>query len=238
MQEKKVIKAKKENGSRQRLWLVVLFIGITIALCMIYVVIPFLGSGGGMADTRPVPGDAARFDPVAGYAGVLDHAGTGAQLVGIDAYYVRSDGTMDLTATYSPAPHAEYNFMRELSEPPPNAPPIGAGGANTDPWYEPVEIELSKPGQWWSVSSSSGDYSYVNQGMMRDVNSAVNGLSSPVIEPPACSFADLWAIALTKDAPAEAVAIIEYDVEGYDFSISGLSINLEFGMDCKLKAED
>jgi len=37
-------------------------------------------------------------------------------------------------------------------------------------------------------------------------------------------------VALTKDAPAEAVAVI-----GYDFSISGLSVYLKFDADCKLK---
>lgn len=235
MQEKKVIKVKQEKGLRPRPVLVIIAAVIGIFLCMIYVVIPFFGSGGGMADTRPVPGDAARFDPVAAYPQVAEYAGEGALLMSISAYYVRSDGTMELTAAYSPAPHIEYDFVRELSEPPPNAPPIGAGGANTDPWYEPVEVELQKPGQWYHVSSSSGDYSYENKGMERDVSSAVNGLPYPVAEPPACSFADLWAVALTKDAPAEAVAIIEYDAEGYEFSISGLSVNLEFGMDCKLR---
>ena len=238
MQEKKVINVKKEKGSRQRFWLVLLFAVIGIVLCLIYVLIPLFGSGGGMADTRPVPGDAARFDPVGGYSGVLEFAGSGAQLLSISAYYVRSDGTMELTASYSPAPYVTYNFAREMAEPPPNAPPIGAGGANTDPWYEPIEIRLYQPGQWRRVTSSNVSYTYANQGMDRDVDSAVNGLPSPAIEPPACAFADLWAVALTKDAPAEAVAIIGYDANGYEFSISGLSINLEFGMDCKLKVAD
>lgn len=235
MQEKKVIKLDKKHSSRIRRWLAIFIIVGGFAILCYFVGIPFFSSGGGMADTRPVPGDAARFDPVTAYSQVAAYAGEGAELMAISAYYVRADGTMELTAAYSPSPRIKYEFVRELSEPPPNAPPIGAGGANTDPWYEPVEVELSKPGQWYSMSSSRGDYSYVNQGMMRDVSSAVNGLPQPAAAAPTCSFADLWQIALTKDAPAEAVAIIEYDAEGYEFSISGLSVNLEFGTDCKLR---
>jgi hypothetical protein len=71
--------------------------------------------------------------------------------------------------------------------------------------------------------------------MERSVDDAENGLKHPVIQPPVCPFAKLWSVALTKDAPAEAVAIIIYDDEGYDFSISGLSVYLKFDADCNLQ---
>jgi hypothetical protein len=165
----------------------------------------------------------------------LDYAGTGAELVSVNAYFVRSDGTVELNASYTPAPYVTYDFVRKLEKAPANAPPVGAGGANTDPWYEPIEIHLYQPGQWRKVSGSSVSYTYVNKGMQRSVDDAENGLRHPVVPPPTCPFSQLWSVAVTKDAPAEAVAIIQYNSDGYDFSISGLSVHLEFGMDCKLK---
>jgi hypothetical protein len=223
---------KKPAGLRRGLLLIA--IPIAIIVFVIFGVIPFFENGGGNADTREVPGDAAHFDPVASYSSVLNYAGTGAELVSVDAYYVRSDGTVELNASYSPAPYVNYNFVRKLDKAPPNAPPIGAGGANTAPWYEPVEIHLYQPGQWRQVTSGGSSYTYVNKGMERSVDDPVNGLRNPVVPPPACPYAKLWSVALTKDAPAEAVAIIRYNADGYDFSISGLSVYLKFDMACKL----
>jgi hypothetical protein len=223
---------KKPSGLRR--WLITLVVMIVIGACVIFGIIPFFETGGGNADTRSVPGDAAHFDPVASYPSVLNYAGAGAELISVSAYYVRSDGTVELNASYSPAPSVDYEFVRKLDKAPANAPPIGAGGANTAPWYEPIEIHLYQPGQWRQVSSSNVSYTYVNKGMERSVDDPENGLSHPVIPPPACPFAKLWAAALTKDAPNDAVAIITYDAEGYNFSISGLSVYLKFGADCKL----
>jgi hypothetical protein len=234
MEVKQVLKVNNKKPSRLRLGLFLSVLTIAAILCVIYVVIPFFETGGGNADTRAVPGDAAHFDQVASYPSVLDYAGAGSELVSLSAYYVRSDGTLELTATYSPAPYVTYDFVRKLDKAPDNAPPIGAGGANTAPWYEPIEIHLYKPGQWRQVKSSSTSYTYVNKGMERSVNDARNGLSSPIVAAPACPFSKLWEVALKHDAPADAVAIINYDADGYTFSISGLSIYLNFGTDCQL----
>ncbi|MBA3874908.1 MAG: hypothetical protein H0X30_37755 [Anaerolineae bacterium] len=235
MRTKPVLAEGEKRPSSLRRTMIVVAIVIVIIVSIVLVVIPFFESGGGSADTRPVPGDAAHFDPVASYPSVLDYAGTGAQLVSLNAYYVRSDGTVELNATYSPAPYVDYDFVRQLDKAPPNAPPIGAGGANTDPWYEPIEIHLYQPGQFRHVESAGNSYTYVNKGMERSVDDPQNGLRDPVLPPPACPFAKLWSVAVTKDAPADAVAIITYDENGYDFSISGLSVYLKFDMDCKLK---
>jgi len=227
---------QKRSRKRFRVFLILPILTTAAILCVVFGIIPFFETGGGNADTRPVPGDAAHFDPVASYSGVLDYAGAGAELVSISAYYVRSDGTVELNASYTPAPYIIYEFVRKMDKAPANAPPIGAGGANTAPWYEPIEIHLYQPGQWRQVKSSSVSYTYVNKGMERSVDDPENGLNHPIVPPPACPFAKLWAVALTKDAPAEAVAIIQYDADGYDFSISGLSVYLKFDMDCKLKS--
>ena len=235
MSTKQMLGAGDQKSSRLPRWLFLLFLGIAAGLCIVYGIIPFFESGGGNADTRIIPGDAAHFDPVASYPSVLDYAGTGAELVSIKAYYVRSDGSTELNATYSPAPNVDYNFVRKLDKAPANAPPIGAGGSNTAPWYEPINIHLYQPGQWRKVSSSSVSYTYVNKGMERSVDDPENGLTYPIVPAPRCQFAKLWSIALTEDAPAEAVAIIGYDANGYDFSISGLSVYLKFDVDCNLK---
>lgn len=227
---------KKKRG-RWWLYLRLILLGIAGVLCYRLVAMPIFISGFGMADTRPVPGDASRFDPIASLPEIKAYAGENVQLISIDAYYVRSDGTMELTADYSPSPNVEYKFVREVPRPA-DAPPVGAGGANTGPWYEPITIEASKPGQWFTVSRTGGGsrttYSYMNQGMEREVDSPDDGLSDQIVADPACSFAGLWQQAIKHDAPRDAVATIEYDVSGYNFNISGLSIYLTFDTNCQL----
>lgn len=202
----------------------------------IKVVIPLFQSGFGMSDTRSVSGDAAHFDPITSLPDVRAYAGEGAQLTSIDANYVRSDGTLDLTAS-SYLPRATYEFVRELDAPPPDAPPIGAGGSVNGRWYEPVEIAVYQPGQWRSVTRIGGgvsnSYTYMNQGMQREVDDATSS-PEPILPDPTCSFADLWQVALKQDAPADAVAIIDYEADGYSFNISGASIYLQFDQQCKL----
>jgi hypothetical protein len=217
--------------------LIVLIVGSLVYLVP-NVIIPFFETGGGNEDTRPVPGDARRFDPIAALPGVREYAGVGAKLVSLRADYVRSDGTLDLNADYTPKPNVDYRFIREVARPA-DAAPIGAGGSNTGPWYEPIRIRAYQPGQWRQVTRSGGGvslrYSYMNRGMERDAGAPTTNAET-VAPDPACSLADLWQVALTKDAPREAVAVIEYDAAGYEFRISGLSVDLGFDMDCKLKS--
>ena len=184
--------------------------------------------------TQPIPGDASHFDPVASLPAVRKYAGgRGEELVSIEAYYVRSDGTMELTADYSPSPHIEYEFQRRLAEPPADAPPIGAGGANTGDWYRSVTVSLSKPGALVHTYSGNTTYTYTDQGMDRDESSPSNNPSTTSPDP-SCSFADLWAIAVKHDAPSSAVATIKYQDSEFTFTIDGLSINLHFDAHCKL----
>lgn len=218
--------SKQKN--RQGLILFLVFGGVFLLLCAQYVLIPFFISGGGNVDTRPVPGDATAFDPIATFQEIAAYAGEGAQLIRLSAYYVKSDGTLDLTADYYP--RVDYEFAREVP-PPEDAPPVGAGGSAGGKWYEFIDIDAYQPNQWRRVSGSQ-NYSYMNQGMERDV-SAPRTLSSTFIPPPECSFADLWTVAMTQDAPRDAVAVIEYDSEGYDFRISDVSISLRFDTECQ-----
>jgi hypothetical protein len=208
---------------------------VVSGLLLVYVIFPLFQSGFGMADTRSLPGDAARFDPIAALPDVRAYAGEGVQLTSIDATYVRSDGTLDLTIS-SYYPSVTYEFVRQLDAPPPDAPPIGAGGSVDGLWFEPVEIRAYQPGQWRSVTRTGGgvrtSYSYMNRGMQRETGDPTTS-PDPAISDPACSFAELWRVALQRDAPESAVAIIDYESDGYTFSISDISLHLEFTQDCK-----
>ena len=212
LDEKEQIKVKGQSkagkGLRPGCVLQLIAAGVLGYLAFIYLVIPFFETGGGNADTREVPGDATHFDPIANFAAIKEYAGEGAMLTSFDAYYVRSDGTLDLTATnYYPRVTLEFVVP---SGPPADAPPIGAGGATDGKWYIPVDIDIFQPGQWRSVSSGSNSYSYVHKGMERDTGSPTS--SDPAILPdPTCSFADMWTVAMKNDAPEAAVAIIDYE---------------------------
>jgi hypothetical protein len=188
-------------------------------------------------ETRNVPGNASSFDPFGSFSQVQAFAGSDAQLLEISANYVRSDGMMDLTATYSPAPSVDYKFAHEVARPS-NAAPVGAGGTTSGPWYESITVRAFQPGQRRHVSVSKNgvrtSFDYVNDGMVREVGDPTSSLLPSFISAPKCATADLWKTALERDAPKDAVAIIRYDSRGYSFIISGARINLQFDPNCKL----
>jgi hypothetical protein len=198
--------------------------------------LPILGS---LADpgveTREVPGDPRAFDPIAALPDVAAFAGDGAQLVSISIGLVRADGTLDLDAEFTPKPDVRYAFVREVSRPD-DAPPPGAGGANTGPWYEEIDIHAYDPGarrQVTRIGDGSGSVvRYTNKGMDRSVGEIVSG-PIDLAPAPACAIDDMFAVAIERGAPADAVARIEYDSAGYRFSITGI-VSIEFGHDCRM----
>jgi hypothetical protein len=189
--------------------------------------------------TTELPGDANAFDPFVALAAVTAFAGEGAQLAEIEAMQVRSDGTQNLNATYDPpVPRTEYTFYREVPRPA-DAPPVGAGGTTSGAWYEPITIEAYRPGQMSQIRRTGGGISistqFVNQGLKREAEDPTSNLSffEGFVEPPACTTRQLWALALEEGAPADAVATITYDGEGYQFSISGAGFSMDFDANCK-----
>lgn len=191
-------------------------------------------------ETRAVDGDAAAFDPISAYDSIAAFAGEGAQLVSFDAYYVRSDGTLDLTATYTPSPRVTLEYLLEVPRPD-NAPPPGvAGVGGGDKWYQRIIIDVYKPGQRRNVTQTSGNvrtsYSYVNEGMTRDLRNDPTTSTDPFLPAPRCSFRDFWAVALERGAPSDAVAVIEYDEDGYEFDVNlnDQSVRLRFNNNCAL----
>jgi len=185
--------------------------------------------------TQSIKTDPNHFDPFVGLAQAREFAAPDALLISIGANYVRSDGTMDLNASYNP--RTDYKFVRKIPRPE-DAPPVGVSGSTNGQWYEPISIQVYRPGTRRSVSVSNGgtrvSYSYTNEGMVRDADDPTTSLSGEVVSDPECTAQKLWSIALENDAPADAVAVINYDVDGYDFIISGVT-NLYFTSDCKLK---
>jgi hypothetical protein len=185
-------------------------------------------------ETQPVSGDPAQFDPIAQYDAAAAFAGAGAQLVEFSANFVQSDGTVNLTAA-NYVPWVRYKFVRP-TDPPANAPPIGTGGNSGGDWYEPVEIEAYQVGQRRTTSVYSGSarirFQWVNMGLTRQVKDKTTSVGT-ILEAPRCSLAKLWNYALSQDVPAEAVAIIQYDANGYDFSISGTPYRFRFDQACQ-----
>lgn len=181
-----------------------------------------------------IVGDPASFDPVAGLDQALALAGPGAQLEELAAYGVRRDGTLDLTARYTPAPRASYRLHRPAPAPDP-APPVGAGGSPDGNWYQAIRVDAYRPGQRRQVTSTTGtsrvQYFYVNRGLDME-EGAVSGTPGDLpIPPPACRFTQLWNDAIAAGAPADAVAQISYDEHGYSFNIPGI-FNRRYGRDC------
>lgn len=213
--------------------------GLAVGLCTM--IGPGEGFLGGIlndvagVDTADLPGDARAFDPFAAVPAVAAYAGDGAELVEIDVRLVRADGTMDLKASYSPKPDVTYRFAREV-ERPANAPPPGAGGANIGPWYETINIRAYEPGQRRRRTTIGGStnttVTYTNKGMERDVQDPRSG-AVETLPTPRCSIEAMFAEAIREGAPADAVANVSYDADGYEFSISGIGIDFEYGHDCE-----
>jgi hypothetical protein len=188
-----------------------------------------------LAGSRPLPGDASRFDPVASFPVVAALAGEGAQLQRMEATFVRADGTLELTAGYAPAPGVDYRFARPTAVPA-NAPPLGARSQPGDSWFVPVEVNAARPWRWRNVSRSSGGvrlrYQYVDLGLTPHGREPQSG-TLEAAPPPACSFATLWKAALERGAPSDAVATIEYDASGFRFEVRGTAVSLRFDPDCR-----
>jgi hypothetical protein len=221
-------------------WALVLgSIAATLIPIFLFVIAPMFGLFNPFGeDTREVPGDAAAFDPIASYAEIEAYAkgeAASVEFIDMDATYVKSDGTLDLTAE-SYYPNVTYRFVIP-AERPADAPPIGAGGS-TGPYEQIVTIKAFQPGQMRSVTRMSGgsstSYTYRHLGLERDIDDPMPA-DEETFPPPACSLAMLWEEAIRQDAPRDAVAMISYEDGEYEFSISDVRVNLTFDQSCELE---
>lgn len=207
----------------------VLLIALIVVVCVLpffalSYVIGYFGEG-----TRPVPGSASAFDPIASFAEVSKYAGDNVKLKSMTAYYVRSDGTLDLNASYRP--YVDYEFYQALSSPPRDAPPVGAGGSPNQKWYQEIQVKIQQP-RTWHVTSNSSEYDYYDFGMSHDLRTPTSTAQAS-IPSPTCSFKNLWSTAMQNGAPTDAVAEIEYNENGYEFSINDINIRIKFSTDCR-----
>ncbi len=189
-----------------------------------------------MAEARPLPGgDYAHFDPVAYFGEIAAYAGENPVFTGMTVYYVKADGTLDMYVDYRP--HATYGFYNVIEDS--TNRPVGADGSEEGVLYQPVDIEIEPPWQLYNRSISSGGsrttYTYLTLGMDRNIHDPRPDVPDDAIPAPVCDFADLWAEAIERGAPEDAVAVIRYDENGYSFMIQGTSITLNFTADCKLE---
>jgi len=170
------------------------------------------------APTDSLLGDVSHFGPIALYPAIAKYAGDNLRLSYINIYYVRADGTLNLTAKYKP--HVDYNFFRLMDGPPPDAPPVGAGGKLNERWYQPVYVDIEGPD------------SFNEKPQLRHNNGKPTNSTQQAIPAPTCSLKQFWSVALEKGAPRDAVATIYYSNRGYSFSISDTSVRLEFNNQC------
>ena len=199
---------------------------VLIGSCFGLVALSTYAVGYFVRGTHPIPGDAAKFDPIASYADIAKFAGDNVQIERIDMKFVKSDGTLDLTASYGA--EVDYRFVHILDNAPDNAAPLGAGGKPGGTYAERIYVTLAKPGQ----AGSAKDQWY-NFGMSRQVIPA-QLLTEPTAQLPACSAKQLWDAAIKNDAPANAVATIDYRSDGYTFDIKDTSVHLHFDTSCNL----
>jgi hypothetical protein len=212
---------------------------IAIGVIAFAAIIIYSASGRMCEDSVPgnldVPGDAHNFDPVAQYEAVAAKAGKGAELQRISANHVRSDGTLDLHASYNPT--VDYFFVRRNPERKKSNAPKGAGGQGDAP-YQEIKMNIAKPGRTVrrivkGGGCESGDYTVRLRGMQRTVNPRIVPLKK-ILEKPRCSFRKIWEIAKQNGADPEAVAKIEYNKDGYRFSIRGTRTQFRFNHSCKV----
>lgn len=184
-----------------------------------------------------IPGNAAAFDIIADFPKIASFVGENPHLMSLSADFVKSDGTMEFTADYGT--RADLVFFID-AQAPENPKPMGTPGGSVDgKWYQRVNVLLDKPNKTVSVRSMGGglnkSYTYVNKGMEKNLDDVSGSKPSPgkEVQYPKCNFKDLWKVAIEKGANSNAVARIDYDSSGYQFSIDNAGSSLWFDENCK-----
>lgn len=185
-------------------------------------------------NTTAPPGDLQKFDPIASFAAMATYAGPEARLVSLQAYFVRTDGTMDLEAEYHPHLGAEF-VTRATPEDVKAQGAVAPGSGFSVGDALQTSLAVRAP-QTRHVSSGSREWNEDHLGMERDPGSKASGREK-FAEPPHCGFAQMWQKAIEQGAPADVVANIKYDSEGYTFEANGRDFRRRFGVDCTLLAK-
>lgn len=182
------------------------------------------------------------FDPFGDFGEVTTGVGAKARLVSIEASGVRPDGTMDLTAEYSPAPRATYKFIEPTEEGKEKMPPVGAGRKPDDVWAREVTAEAYRPGQRSHIRKMGGnvnaEYWHTNQGVTVKFETPRAQVLKDVDDRPRLTTKEMWEKAISLGAPKDAVASVSYDAKGYDFDITGTGFSLHWAVNGEFSEED
>lgn len=173
--------------------------------------------------------DPERFDPSQALEAARAFAGPSSELLEFEARFVRSDGTMDLTAAYHPS--LEYEFVRPNTNP--DEAPVGTGKG--DRAFERIDIDVHEP-RWVHVQRFGGGCSgtFKDLGMRRDSSFGGREAYDRRAPVPGCSLAAVWKLAReAKQIPEGAVAVITYSGAGFEFEISDLDVELWFSPECE-----
>lgn len=180
-------------------------------------------------NTAPPPGDVTRFDPIASFAAIAAYAGPEAKLVSMHAYFVRVDGTMDLTAEYRP--HVDAEFVTKATPEDVEAQgPLAPGSGFSVGDVLRMSMVVRKP-QTYHVTSGGSEWDEKHLGMGRTPAGKASG-DEKTIAAPQCGFALLWQKAIENGAPKDVVANITYNGEGYRFKANGRDFEQRFAADC------
>jgi hypothetical protein len=187
----------------------------------------------GCADnTRSIPGDLDKFDPIESLGAVSAFAGEKAVLYELSLRLVKPDGTLDFTQNYDP--RVEYGFIVAGADA-----ISGAGdkdmplGVNRTVWKY-VTVIITKP--HWDSNSKGSSY---NQGMKRiqSIFDPPDYLLERIVKmDEAGRFhptpSEIWAKAIELGAPRNnAVADINCNFQGYRFKINGTDYAFQFELD-------
>jgi hypothetical protein len=169
-------------------------------------------------NTAPPPGVLERFDPSASFTAMAGFAGPQARLISLRAAGVGVDGTMDLLAASGPKVEAEFVAAAIEGDPELAPDPKFAVG-------HAIRVKLT-------VRAPAGDH----RGMGRAPSGRATG-DERTVEPPACTFAELWTGAIELGAPRAGTATIEYGADGYAFAVEGQEVR-RFKSDCSPAASN
>ena len=177
----------------------------------------------------PPPGDMAQYAPYEVLPEVAAFACPDAELTEIMVRFVRLDGTMDLNAKYQP--YAAYSFLCP-AVPDPDL-PVGAGGGGT---LRTSIVRVGAPGFFEQTKTGgAGPNTKIrvkHRGMVEmDTKTADAEDREEVVPPPTCSPKELWE--KVEGLPVNAVAVINYDDHGYNFSVEDTEIRQNFDFNCK-----
>lgn len=173
-------------------WLIPVIVVPVVIVCaallagMVSGLLPALVS----SDITWLPGDPQSFDPVGSYGPVHEFAGESLKLVGIQADFVGSSGTQDLTAEYEPV--TRYWFRGEAEGD--RGRPIGAGGGVEE--FREITVVVRAPYSTYHLETSNYEGTVMTLGMEKEEAAAPR----PGLQPapaPGCSFAGLWKHALS-----------------------------------------